>query len=66
MHDIKKIIICFISILVTGHCFGQQPLPSYIISKDTSMLAQNATGKVHVKDVTVTGTKKNKSVYRLP
>jgi Surface antigen variable number repeat len=60
MHDIKKIIICFISIFVTWHCFGQQQLPSYIISKDTFLLAQNASGKVHVKDVTVTGTKKTK------
>lgn len=60
MHDIKKIITCFILILVTGNSFGQQAIPSYIISKDTSKLAQNTTGKVHVKDVTVAGTKKTK------
>jgi len=66
MHHLKKIIYCCIILLLTVSCFAQKsktPNFSYI---DTTLLLQNIGGKVCIKDLQVTGTKKTKVyiVYR--
>jgi hypothetical protein len=64
MHEFKKITCCCIILLFTGLSYAQKS-PDVIL-KDTALLSANATNKVCVKDLVVTGTKKTKVyiVYR--
>ncbi len=59
MNDIKKLICCFIILITSSHGYAQQA-QVYIKSKDTSLLAFNTHGKVCIKNLEVTGTKKTK------
>ncbi|MEO6254873.1 MAG: POTRA domain-containing protein [Ferruginibacter sp.] len=66
MHEFKKIICCCIIILFSGLSYAQKSTSPDVILKDTALLTANATNKVCIKDLVVTGTKKTRIyiVYR--
>jgi hypothetical protein len=66
MNNFKKIICCGLLILFTGLSYAQKTKTPDISFTDTALLSDNKTGKVCVKDLLVTGTKKTKIyiVYR--
>ncbi|MEO6539925.1 MAG: POTRA domain-containing protein [Ferruginibacter sp.] len=66
MHELKKIICCCFIILFPGLSYAQKSNSPDIVLKDTALLLANATNKVYIQDLVVTGTKKTKVyiVYR--
>ena len=66
MNDFKKIICCSVILLCSGLSYAQKTKTPNISLVDTALLVHNKAGKVCVKDLIVTGTKKTKPyiVYR--
>ena len=66
MNVFKKIIYCAFIFLLPGLAVAQKSITPTIILSDTSLFAGNWPGKVCIKNLSVTGTKKTKIyiVYR--
>jgi hypothetical protein len=66
MNVLKKIICCAFIFFLPGLAIAQKSITPNIILSGTELLAGNSSGKVCIKNVLVTGTKKTKIyiVYR--